>query len=140
MKLRQRLLALLLASAMALCTAACGNSTETTTETDTSATEGTQEDTTAAEETDAAESEADMNAVLQEAIANVKASTGAQTEWYGPTEGPVAAKNQSIVVINANSANPSEAAWGEAVKTACDRIGWEKGQRRNSGSFHAGIS
>ena len=125
MKLRQRLLALLLASAMALCTAACGNSTETTTETDTSATEGTQEDTTAAEETDAAESEADMNAVLQEAIANVKASTGAQTEWYGPTEGPVAAKNQSIVVINANSANPSEAAWGEAVKTACDRIGWE---------------
>lgn len=133
MKLRQRILALMLASVMALCMTACGGSAGTDTGTDAAAEEGQTEESTAAVPEDssaeeAAGEEADgagVDEILQQAVTNVEASTGAQSEWYGPKEGPAAAENRSIVVINANSANPSEAAWGEAVKTACDRIGWE---------------
>jgi len=73
-----------------------------------------------AEEVDAAIVEA-----INKSIANIEASTGAQTTWNGPTEGPAAVAGKKVVVVNANSANPSEAAWGNGVKTACDRIGWE---------------
>lgn len=68
---------------------------------------------------------AEVDEAINAAIANIEASTGKQTVWNGPTEGPAAVAGKKIVVVNANSANPSEAAWGNGVKTACDRIGWE---------------
>lgn len=120
--MKKKVLAFLITAAMVVGTMACGNSnvgaeTSTATDTEPAQTETAETQTDSAEQTD--------DEVLKAAIANIENSTGAQSEWYGPTDGPKAAENKSIVVINANSANPSEAAWGDAVKAACDRIGWD---------------
>lgn len=120
--MKKKVLAFLVTAAMVVGTMACGNSnagaeTSAATDTEPAQTETAETQTDSAEQTD--------DEVLKVAIANIENSTGAQSEWYGPTDGPKAAENKSIVVINANSANPSEAAWGDAVKAACDRIGWD---------------
>ena len=120
--MKKKVLAFLITAAMVVGTMACGNSntgseTSTATDTEPAQTETAETQTDSAEQTD--------DEVLKAAIANIENSTGTQSEWYGPTDGPKAAENKSIVMINANSANPSEAAWGDAVKAACDRIGWD---------------
>lgn len=119
-------LSVLLALVLAVSVTACGNKADSG-----AAAETTQEpaaETEQVEDTapaEAAPADESVSAVVEAAIANVEASTGAQSEWYGPKEGPKAAEGKTIMVINANSANPSEAAWGDAVKAACDKIGWE---------------
>ena len=120
--MKKKVLAFLITAAMVVGTMACGNSnagseTSTATDTEPAQTETAETQTDSAEQTD--------DEVLKAAFANIENSTGTQSEWYGPTDGPKAAENKSIVMINANSANPSEAAWGDAVKAACDRIGWD---------------
>ena len=120
--MKKKVLAFLITAAMVVGTMASGNSnagseTSTATDTEPAQTETAETQTDSAEQTD--------DEVLKAAIANIENSTGTQSEWYGPTDGPKAAENKSIVMINANSANPSEAAWGDAVKAACDRIGWD---------------
>jgi len=63
------------------------------------------------------------------AIADAKkateARTGEQTKWFGPTTGPQAAKNKKIVYVCADARNAIEAMWGEGIKEAAQKIGWQ---------------
>ena len=67
--------------------------------------------------------------VSDDAVAQAKERTamrtGSEAEWTGPTTGPAAATDKKIVCVNADSQNAVEAAWGESVKQACEKIGWE---------------
>ncbi len=99
--------------------------------------EAKPETTEAAPASETAEAQApeaqDEQSAQTEAVADVVAQAkernarrvGAQTEWTGPTTGPSAASGKKIVCVNANSQNAVEAMWGDSVKEACERIGWE---------------
>jgi ribose transport system substrate-binding protein len=64
-------------------------------------------------------------AIVEEAQKATKARMAKQTEWFGPSTGPKAAVGKKIVILDADSQNPIEAAWGKATAEAARVIGWE---------------
>ena len=107
-----------------VCLAACGTQSST----QTSATTVSEANTEAVESETETETEggdsSDLSTIISEAVERNASRTGIQDAWTGPTSGPAAVADKTIVCINADSANAVEAMWGEAVQTACERIGW----------------
>ena len=54
-----------------------------------------------------------------------KKRTAAQTEWLGPTSGPKAEPGKKIVYLSSDQNNALSAQYGEFLKDAASKIGWE---------------
>lgn len=62
---------------------------------------------------------------LDEAKTFVTKATGAQTEWLGPTTGPLASTaSQTIVYVSNDQSYVSYANWGQGVQDAATALGW----------------
>jgi ribose transport system substrate-binding protein len=63
--------------------------------------------------------------VVDEAIANVKARSGPQNVWDGPTSSPKPASGKKIVFLSSNGQNDASREWGDAIEEAAGKLGWE---------------
>ena len=68
---------------------------------------------------------AHADAVLDQAIANVKKFSGPQTTWDGPTSGPALVKDKTIVFLSGDEQNDISHLYGTYMKEAADKIGWK---------------
>lgn len=63
---------------------------------------------------------------VSDAKAFVKAHTGADAKWLGPTTGPQAPKRQLVLAwVNANASYTPYIYWGDGVKEAAKIVGWK---------------
>lgn len=63
--------------------------------------------------------------ILAQSKAAVAAATGPVTKWSGPTTGPKAQKNKSIVYVSEDQTNAGAAGVGAGVEQAAKVIGWK---------------
>ncbi len=63
--------------------------------------------------------------VVQEAIKNTIARTGAQSTWYGPTEGPKPQAGVKLVWIPTDAKNALSLSWAQNGQAAGEKIGWD---------------
>ena len=64
----------------------------------------------------------DVTAQARDAIATY---SGTQTEFHGPTSAPQPEKGKSIVYLSNDENNSAAHAWGEAIREAAAKIGWD---------------
>jgi ribose transport system substrate-binding protein len=63
--------------------------------------------------------------VVQQAIANTVARTGAQSTWYGPTDGPKPVAGQKVVFIPTDAKNALSLSWAQNIQAVGPKIGWD---------------
>lgn len=66
----------------------------------------------------------DPTLTVEEAIAIIAERTSPQTEWTGPTSGPKAAENATIVYVSDDQSYVSYVNWGQGVIDASTVLGW----------------
>ena len=64
----------------------------------------------------------DVTADARQAVALY---AGPQTEWRGPTASPKPEPGRSVVYLSNDENNNASRAWGEAIKEAAAKIGWD---------------
>jgi len=64
------------------------------------------------------------NLTVNEAKIIVAERTKAQTEWKGPTTGPIAAKDATVVYVSDDQSYVSYVNWGQGVIDAATALGW----------------
>jgi ribose transport system substrate-binding protein len=60
-------------------------------------------------------------AAIEKVVAQMQAP---QTTWTGPTSGPVAARGKRIVYLSGQESNSLDAAYGQYLQQAAQKIGW----------------
>lgn len=62
---------------------------------------------------------------LEDAKAAVAEVAGPQTEWKGPTESPKPEPGKHIAYLSTDEQNDASREWGQAIKEAGEKVGWE---------------
>lgn len=63
---------------------------------------------------------------VDEAIAFVENASRPQTDWFGPTEGPVADTGDNLIVyVSSDQSYVSYVNWGAGIEQAAEVLGWE---------------
>lgn len=63
---------------------------------------------------------------VEEAVEFVENATKPQTEWFGPTDGPLADTSEhTIVYVSSDQSYVSYVNWGTGIEQAADVLGWK---------------
>ncbi len=62
---------------------------------------------------------------VEDAKATVAARTGPQTEWDGPESSPKPEPGKHIAYLSTDEQNDASREWGQAIKEAGEKVGWE---------------
>ncbi|WP_299790565.1 substrate-binding domain-containing protein [uncultured Marivita sp.] len=63
--------------------------------------------------------------IVEDARANIEKWAGPQTTWEGPESAPKPEPGKKIAYLSNDENNDASRAWGEAIKAAGEKIGWE---------------